>query len=94
MPWQPNSFDPDPNTLDFWFKPTPEILEFLANLEAEVLSQVSNDSELYFGARMAPEKVRASFQSNLKKSQKLGWSISHARGAIRLSDFGTSTQSP
>ena len=45
MPWQPSSFDPDSNTLDFCFKPTPEILEFLANLEGELLAQVTKGSE-------------------------------------------------
>ena len=70
MPWQPNSFDPDSNTLDFCFKPTPEMLHFLANLETEVLAQVTKDRELYLGAGATPEKVRATFQSNLKMSQK------------------------
>ena len=68
MLWQPTSYDPDSNALDFCFKPTAELLRFLANLEAEVLSQISKDSDVYFGARMAPEKVRGCFQSNLKTS--------------------------
>ena len=51
MPWSPDSYDPDSNTLDFCFLPTSELLSFLANLEAEVLSGVSKESELYFGAR-------------------------------------------
>ena len=46
------------------------MLIFLANLEAEVLAHVTKNSELYFGSRMAPEKVRGCFQSNLKTSQK------------------------
>ena len=40
MPWQPNSYDPDSNTFDFCFKPTAELLSFMANLEAEVLALV------------------------------------------------------
>ena len=70
MPWQPNSYDPDSNTLDFFFKHTAELLSFLANLEAEVLAQVSKDSELCVAARTAPEKMTSSFQSSLKTSQK------------------------
>ena len=79
MFWQPSSFDPDSTTLDFSFKPTAELLSFVANLEGEVIAQVTNDHEFYLGAGATPEKVRATFQSNLKTSQK-GWSISNARG--------------
>ena len=70
MPWQPTSFDPDSNTLDFCFKPTAELLSFVANLEAEVLARVTKDHELYLGAGATPEKVRGTLQSNLKTSQK------------------------
>ena len=70
MPWEPSSFDPDSNTLDFCFKPTAELLSFVANLGAEVLALVTKDRELYLGAGATPEKVRATFQSNLKTSQK------------------------
>ena len=93
MPWQPNSFDPDSNTLDFCFKPTPSLLHVLANLKAEVLAQVTKDHELYLGAGATPEKVRATFQSSLKTSQKEMGTFK-CKGATRTSSSGTRTRSP
>lgn len=69
MPWQPNSYDPDSNTLDFCFKPTPELASWVSELEAAVVAEVSKDSEKYFGENLAPEAVKALFQSNLRTSQ-------------------------
>ena len=91
MPWQPNSYDPESDTLDFCFKPTAELLSFLANLKAAVLAQVSKDSELYFGARMAPEKVTSSFQSSLKTSQK---GMDHFKGRYANIKFWDKNSKP
>ncbi len=70
MPWQPNSYDPDSNTLDFCFRPTAELLAFVSELEAEVVAQVAKDSERYFGKALGPDAVKATLQSALKISNK------------------------
>ena len=70
MPWQPNSYDIDSNTLDFCFRPTPELTAFVEALEAEVVAQVAKDSEKYFGKPLAPDVVKATLQSALKVSNK------------------------
>ena len=70
MPWQPNSYDENSNTLDFCFKPTVELLGWVLELEAEVLRQVSENSETYFGQKIEPGILKLTFQSCLKTSQK------------------------
>ena len=70
MPWQPNSYDPDSNTLDFCFKPTAELTAFVSDLEAQILAQVANDSATYFGQALSPDVLKATFQSALKTSNK------------------------
>ena len=70
MVWQPNSYDVDSNTLDFCFKPTAELTDFVSKLEAEIGAQVTKDSETYFGIPLAPEIVTSKFQSALKVSSK------------------------
>ena len=69
MLWQPNSYDENSNTLDFCFRPTSEIMAFVTALEAEVLAQVTKDPKAYFGENLAPEAVKALFQSSLRTSQ-------------------------
>ena len=70
MPWQPNSYDIDSNTLDFCFRPTAELIAFVEELEAEIVAQVAKDSEKYFGKPLAPDAVKAKLQSALKVSNK------------------------
>ena len=70
MPWQPNSYDPDSNTLDFCFRPTAELTAFVSTLEADIVQQVAKDSEIYFGKQLAADVVKATFQSALKVSNK------------------------
>ena len=70
MPWQPNSYDSDSNTLDFCFKPSPELVSFVSELEAAVVAQVSKDPKAYFGENLSPAAVQALFQSNLRTSQQ------------------------
>jgi len=70
MPWQPNSYDENSNTLDFCFRPTAEIIAFVLQLESEVLKQVFENSEAYFGAKMDPAVLKLTFQTSLKTSQK------------------------
>ena len=70
MPWQPNSYDIDSNTLDFCFRPTAELTAFVSGLEAEIVAQVAKSSETYFGKPLAPDVVKATFQSALKVSNK------------------------
>ena len=70
MPWQPNSYDIDSNTLDFCFRPTAELIAFVSELEAEVVAQVAKESEKYFGKPLAPDVVKATMQSALKISNK------------------------
>ena len=70
MPWQPNSYDIDSNTLDFCFKPNADLIAFISQLEAEVVAQVAKDSETYFGIPLAPDIVKSKFQGGLKISNK------------------------
>ena len=70
MPWQPSSYDIDSNTLDFCFRPTAELIAFVSELEAEIVAQVTNDSETYFGKPLAPGVVKSTFQGGLKTSNK------------------------
>jgi hypothetical protein len=70
MPWQPNSYDIDSNTLDFCFRPTAELIAFVSSLEAEILTQVAKEAEKYFGSPRTPGAVQSTFQSALKISQK------------------------
>jgi hypothetical protein len=70
MPWQPNSWDIDSNTLDFAFRPTAELIAFVSELEAEIVAQVTKSSETYFGKPLAPDIVKSMFQSALKTSNK------------------------
>ncbi len=70
MPWQPNSYDIDSNTLDFCFRPTPELLAWISGLEAEVVAQVAKNSQTFFGRPLEPDAVRATMQSALKISNK------------------------
>ena len=70
MPWQPNSYDIDSNTLDFCFRPTAELIAFVSELEAEVVAQVAKEAETYFGKPLAPDVVKATMQSALKISNK------------------------
>ena len=68
MPWQPNSYDLDSNTLDFCFRPTAELIAFVSELEAEIVAQVAGEAEKYFGKPLAPDAVKATMQSALKTS--------------------------
>lgn len=70
LAWQPSSYDPDCNTLDFCFRPTAELLAWVLELEAEVQRLVSEDSEKFFGQAVAPGIIKKRFQSCLKTSQK------------------------
>jgi hypothetical protein len=70
LAWQPNSYDVDSNTLDFCFKPSAELTAFVSELEAEIGAQVTKDAEKYFGLPLAPDIVKAKFQSALKVSNK------------------------
>ena len=70
MPWQPNSYDIDSNTLDFCFRPTAELIAYVSELEAEIGAQVANEAEKYFGKPRSPDVVKATFQSALKISNK------------------------
>ena len=65
MPWQPNSYDVDSNTLDFCFRPTPELTAFVDELEGEVVVQVAKDAERYFGKPLAADVVSALKTSNM-----------------------------
>ena len=70
MVWQPNSYDVNSNTLDFCFRPSAELIAFISELEAEVVAQVTKDSETYFGKPLAPDIVKSKFQGGLRTSQK------------------------
>ena len=70
MPWQPNSYDPDSNTLDYCFKQTPQLTAFVQELEAQIVAQVAESSETYFGKKLAPDVVKATLQSALRTSNK------------------------
>ena len=59
MPWQPNSYDIDSNTLDFCFRQTAELIAFVSELESEIVAQVAKSSETYFGKPLAPDVVKA-----------------------------------
>jgi hypothetical protein len=90
MPWQPSSYDENSNTLDFWFRPTAQLLAFILELEAEVFKQVSED-ESYFGQKIEPAVLKRTFQSCLKTSQK-ELSISNAKDDMQTSSVGTNIQ--
>ena len=70
MPWQPNSYDINSNTLDFCFRPTAELIAFVSEVEAEIGAQVAKEPEKFFGKPLAPDVVKATFQSALKVSNK------------------------
>ena len=70
MPWQPNSYDINSNTLDFCFRPTAELIAFVSEVEGEIGAQVAKEAEKYFGNPRAPDVVSATFQSALKVSNK------------------------
>ena len=70
MPWAPNSYDIDSNTLDFCFRPTAELIAYVSEPEAEIGAQVANEAEKFFGKPRSPDVVKATFQSALKVSNK------------------------
>ena len=80
-PWIPSNLtDPESNSLDFCFTPTPEIAEFVAAAEAEALATVTRDTKTYLGvAGLDEDEVRFKFMSNLKTS---------ARGAANFKTRG------
>jgi len=70
-PWLPSNLtDPESNTLDFCFTPTPEIAEWVAAVEGEALEIVTRDPKTYMGAQLSPEEVQAKFVSVLKTSAR------------------------
>ena len=70
-PWQPSNFnDSESNILDFCFTPTPEIDQFVAMVEGEVLEIVAKDPKTYLGAQLSPGEVRERFVSVLKTSAR------------------------
>jgi hypothetical protein len=80
-PWIPSNLtDPDSNSLDFCFHPTPEIAEFVAAVEAEALAIVTRDTKTYLGvAGLSEDETRFKFMSSLKSS---------ARGAANFKTRG------
>jgi len=70
MPWQPNSHDPTSNTLDFSFRPTAELIAWVSHLESDIVQQITDNSEKYFGKKLGLHDVKATFQSSLKISTK------------------------
>ena len=93
MPWQPNSHDPDSNTLNFCFRPTAELIAWVSDLEADIVQQVANNSEIYFGKQLAADAVRATFQTALKVSNK-GTEHFQAKGRYSNIKFWDKNQKP
>ena len=86
MPWQPNSYDADSNTLDFCLKPSPELASWVSELEAAVVAQVSKDPKSYFsGENLSPEAVESLFQSNIRTSQQ---GVEYFKAKGRFSNIG------
>ena len=93
MPWQPNSYDIDSNTLDFCFRPTPELVAFVSELEAEIVAQVAKEAGKYFGKPLAPDVVKATFQSALRVSNK-GAEYCRCKGRYSSIKFWDKSQKP
>ena len=94
MPWQPNSYDIDSNTLDFCFRPTAELTAFVRDLEADILAQVTKDSPTYFGKPLAEDVLKATFQTGLRVSQKMGTEHFKCKGRYSNIKFWDKNQKP
>ena len=70
LAWQPSAWDPSSDTLDYCFKLTAELEAFVSALEAEIATQVTKDSQAYFGKTLAPDVIKATFKTALKVSSK------------------------
>ena len=60
-------------------------MAFVVELEAEILKQVSKDPKAYFGENLAPDAVKAMFQSSLRTSQQ---GTEHHKCKGRYSNIG------
>ena len=71
-PWQPSNLqEPESNCLDFCFTPTPEIAEFVTQVEEEALAIVTRNPKTYLGAAgLDEDEVRFRFMSSLKSSAR------------------------
>ena len=71
-PWIPSNLtEPESNSLDFCFIPTPEIAKFVATVEEEALGIVIKDPKTYLSsAKLSEEEIRAKFVSSLKTSAR------------------------
>ena len=80
-PWLPSNLQqPESNSLDFCFTPTPEIAEFVTQVEEEVLAIVARNPKAYLGVEsLDQDEIQCRFMSSLKSS---------ARGAANFKTRG------
>ena len=71
-PWLPSNLQqPESNSLDFCFTPTPEIAEFVTQVEEEVLAIVARNPKAYLGVEsLDQDEIQCRFMSSLKSSAR------------------------
>ena len=71
-PWQPSNLqEPESNSLDFCFTITPEIAEFVTQVEEEVLAIVARNPKAYLGVEsLDQDEIQCRFMSSLKSSAR------------------------
>jgi len=69
--FQPKAYnDPAATRVSVCFKSTPEIEEYIDELEAWILKEVSSNPQMYLGHACSEQKVKEMFTSALKTSEK------------------------
>ena len=71
MLFQPNAYnDPTASRVSACFKSTPEIEEYIHELEQWILKEVSSNPQMYLGQTCSAAQVQERFTSALKTSEK------------------------
>ena len=84
--FEPKAFnDPAASRVSVCFKSTPEIQEYIYELESWILKEVSSNPQMYLGQACSETKVREMFTSALKTSEK---GYMHLRAKMNLSGKG------
>jgi len=84
--FQPKAFnDPAASRVSVCFKSTSEIEEYIQELEAWILKEVSSNPQMYLGQACSEAQVRERFTSALKTSEK---GYTHLRCKMNLTGKG------
>jgi hypothetical protein len=84
--FQPKAFnDPAASRVSVCFRSTPEIEDYVHELEAWILKEVSSNPQVYLGQAYPEAKVREMFTSALKTSEK---GYTHLRAKMNLAGKG------